>query len=135
MGKEDVKAAYFHPSYLTYIQSTSCKMPGWMKHELESIFPGEISMTSDANNTTLRAENEEELKKLLMKMKKESEKAGLKLNIQKAKITASSPITSWKIDGETMETVTEFILGGSKITVDGECSHEIKSTCFLEEKQ
>jgi len=92
-------------------------------------------MTSDANNTTLRAENEEELKKLLMKMKKESEKAGLKLNIQKAKITASSPITSWKIDGETMETVTEFILGGSKITVDGECSHEIKSTCFLEEKQ
>ena len=88
-----------------------------------------------ADDTTLMAESEEELKSFLMRMKEESEKAGLKLNIQKAKITASSPITSWKIDGETMETVTEFILGGSKITVDGECSHEIKSTCFLEEKQ
>ena len=88
-----------------------------------------------ADDTTPMAESEEKLKNLLMKVKKESEKAGLKLNIQKTKIMVSGPITSWQIDGETMETVTEFILGGSKITVDGECSHEIKSTCFLEEKQ
>ena len=72
------------------------------------------------------AESEEELKSLLMKVKEESEKVGLKLNIQKTKVTASSPITSWQIDGETVEAVTDFILGGSKITADGDCSHEIK---------
>ena len=72
------------------------------------------------------AENEEELRSLLMKVKEESEKAGLKLNIQKTKIMASGPITSWEIDGEPVETVSDFILGGSKITVDGDCSHEIK---------
>ena len=72
------------------------------------------------------AESKEELKSILMKVKEESEKAGLKLNIQKTKIMASSPITSWQIDGETMETVTHFIFGGSKITADGDCSHEIK---------
>ena len=80
--------------------------------------------------TTLMAENEEELKSLLMKVKEESKKAGLKLNIQKTKIMASGPITPWQIDGETMETVTDFIFLGSKITVDGDCSHEIKR-CFL----
>ena len=80
------------------------------------------------------AESEEELKRLLMKVKVESEKVGLKLNIQKMKIMASVPITSWEIDGETMETVTDFILGGSKITADGDCSHEIKTLCSLEEK-
>ena len=79
------------------------------------------------------AESKEELKSLLMKVKEESEKVGLKLNIQETKIMASGPITSWEIDGETMETVTEFILGGSKITADGDCSHEIKS-CSLEKK-
>ena len=78
-----------------------------------------------AGDTTLMAESEE-LKSLLMKVKRESEKVGLKLNIQKTKIMASSPITSWQIDGETMETVTDFILGGSKITADSDCSHEIK---------
>ena len=76
----------------------------------------------------------EELKTLLMKVKEESEKVGLKLNIQKTKIMASSPITSWPIDGETMETVTDFILGGSKITVDGDCSHEIKRRLLLGRK-
>ena len=76
------------------------------------------------------AESEEELKSLLMKVKEESEKVGLKLNIQKTEIMASGPIISWEIDGETVETVSDFILGGSKITVDGECSHEIKR-CFL----
>ena len=77
------------------------------------------------DDTTLMAESEEELKSLLMKVK-ESEKVGLKLNIQKTKIMASAPITSWEIDGETMEIVTDFIFGGSKITADGDCSHEIK---------
>ena len=86
------------------------------------------------DDTTLMAESEEELKSLLMKVKEESEKAGLKLNIQKTKIMASGPITSWQTDGETMETVRDFILGGSKITADGDCSLEIKSTCSLEEK-
>ena len=80
------------------------------------------------------AECEEELKSLLMKMKEESEKVGLKLNIQKNKIMASGPITSWEIDRETVETVSDFIFGGSKITADGDCSHEIKDACSLEEK-
>ena len=80
-----------------------------------------------ADDITLMAESEEELKSLLMKVKEKSEKVGLKLNIQKTKIMVSGPITSWQIDGETMETVTDFILGGYKITVDGECSHEIKT--------
>ena len=80
------------------------------------------------------AESEEELKSLLMKVKEESEKVGLKLNIQKTKIMASGPITSWQIDGETMETVTDFILGGSKITADGDCNYEIKRCLLLERK-
>ena len=79
-----------------------------------------------ADDTTLMAESEEELKSLLTKVKVESEKVGLKLNIQKMKIMASGPITSWEIDGETVETVSDFIFGGSKITADGDCSHEIK---------
>ena len=79
-----------------------------------------------ADDTTLMAESEEELKSFLMKVKEESEKAGLKLNIQKTKIMASGPITSWQIDGETMETVTDFIFLGSQISADGDCSHEIK---------
>ena len=85
-------------------------------------------------NTTLMAESEEELKSLLMKVKEESEKVGLQLNIQKTKIMASGPITSWEIDGETVETVTDFILGGSKITADGDCSHEIKRCLLLGRK-
>ena len=83
-----------------------------------------------ADDTTLMAESEEELKSLLMKVKKESEKVDLKLNIQNTKIMASGPITSWEIDGETVETVSDFILGGSKIIADGDCSHEIKR-CLL----
>ena len=87
-----------------------------------------------ADDTTLMAESEEELKSLLMKVKDESEKVGLKLNIQKTKIMASSPITSWQIDGETVETVNDFIFGGSKITVDGDRSHEIKICLLLGRK-
>ena len=87
-----------------------------------------------ADDTTLMAESKEELQSLLMKVKDESEKAGLKLNIQKTKIIASGPITSWEIDGETVERVADFIFWGSKITADGDCSHEIKRHLFLEEK-
>ena len=87
-----------------------------------------------ADDTTFIAENEEELKSLLMKVKEETEKVGLKFNIQKTKIMASGPITSWQIDGETMETMKDFIFLGSKITADGDCSHEIKTACSLEEK-
>ena len=107
-------------------------MLGWKKHKLESRFPGEISITSD--DTTLIAESKEELKSLLMKVKEESEKVSLKLNIQKTKIQASGPITSWQIDGETVETVADFILGGFKITADGDCSHEIKRCLLLGRK-
>ena len=87
-----------------------------------------------ADDTTLMAESKEELKHLLMKVKEESEKVGLKLNIQKTKIMASGPITSWEIDGETVETVSDFILGDSKITADGDCSHEIKRCLHLGRK-
>ena len=87
-----------------------------------------------ADNTTLRAESEEELKSLLMKVKEECEKVGIKLNIQKAKIMASGPITSWQIDGVTTETMSDFIFGDSKITADGDCSHEIKRLIFLGRK-
>ena len=111
-------------------------MPGWKKHKLESRLQGEILITSDryADDTTLMAESKEELKSLLMKVKKKSEKAGLKLNIQKSKIMASGPITSWQIGGETIETVIDFLILGSKITADGDCSHELKDTCSLEDK-
>ena len=87
-----------------------------------------------ADDTTLMAESEEELKSLLMKVKEETVKVGLKLNIQKTKIMASGPITSWKVDGKTVETVSDFILGGSKITADGDCSHEIKRRLLLGRK-
>ena len=93
-----------------------------------------ISNLRQADDTTLMTESEEELKSLLMNVKEESEKVGLKLNIQKTKIMASSPITSWQIDGETMETVRDFISEGSKITADGDCSHEIKRCLLLGRK-
>ena len=108
-------------------------MLGWKKHKLESRLPGEISVTSDADDTTLMAESEE-LKSLLMKMKEESEKVALKLNIQKTKIMASGPITSWQIDRETMKTVTDFIFLGPRITANGDCSHKIKRRLLLGRK-
>ena len=109
-------------------------MPDWMKHKLESRLPGDINNLRYADDTTLMAESEEELKSLLIKVKEEREKTGLKLNIQKTKIMPSGPITSWEIDGETTETLRDFISLGSKITADGECSHEIKDTWSLGEK-
>ena len=107
-------------------------MLGWKKHKLESRLPGKISITSD--HTTLTAESEEELKSLLMQVKEENENVGLKFNTQKTNIMASGPITSWQIDGETVERVADFIFGGSKITADGDCSHEIKRRLLLGRK-
>ena len=107
------------------MQSTSWETLGWIKHKLESRY---------ADDTILMAYSEDELKSLLMKVKEESEKVGLKLNIQKTKIMASSPITSWQIDGETVETLRDFIFLGSKITADGDCSHEIKRCLLLGRK-
>ena len=106
-----------------------------MKHMLESRFPGRnINNLRYADDTTLMAESKEELKSLLMKVKEESEKVGLKLSIRKTKIMAPGPITSWQIDGETMKTVIDFIFLGSKITGDGDCSHEIKRCLLLRRK-
>ena len=124
LGKKYVKAIYCHPDYLTYTHNTSCEMLGWMKHKLESRLLREISITTYADDTLI-TENEE-LTSLLMTVKEESEKSGLKLNIQTTKITAYGLITLWQIDGEKVETVTDFIFLGSKITVDGDFSHEIK---------
>ena len=130
--KQYIKAVYCHPAYLTYKQSTSWETLGWRKHKLESRLPGEISITSDtADDTTLMAESEEEVKSLLMKVKEESGKVGLKLNIQKTKIMVSSPITSWQIDGETM---ADFIFLGPKIPADDDSSHEMKRRLLLGKK-
>ena len=134
LGKEYIKAVYCHPASLTYMQSTSSKMPGWLKHKLESRVLGKISVTSDMQITPPLWQNTRTENPLDLKVKEESEKTGLKLNIQKTKIMASSPIISCQIDGETMETMTDFILGDSKITADNDCSHEIKTLGSLEEK-
>ena len=134
LGKEYIKAAYCHPAYLTYMQSASCEMPGWMKHKLESRLPREISITSDMQMTPPVCpydRKQKRTKETLIKVKEESEKAGLILNIQKTKIMVSSPIISWKIDGET---VTDFIFLRSRISVNGDCSHEIKGHLFLGRK-
>ena len=109
LGKEYVKVVYCHSAYLIYMQSTSCEMLGWIKHKLESGLLGEISITSDMQMTPPLWQRK--LKSFLMKVKEESEKVGLMLNIQKTKIMASGPITSWEIDGET---VLDFIFLGSK---------------------
>ena len=131
-GKGVHQAVCCHPAYLTYMQRTSCEILGWVKHKLESRLLGEISITSDVQMTP--AESEEELKSLLMRVKEEHEKAGLKLNIKKPKFMGPGPITSWQIDGETVETVSDFIFGGSKISADDDCSHEIKRRFLLGRK-
>ena len=117
------------------MQSTSWKNAGLEEAQAGIKIAGRnINNLRHADDPTLMAESEEELKSLLMKVKEESEKAGLKLNIQKTKTMASGPIISWQIDGETTETVTDFIFLDSKITADGDCSHEIKRRFSLEEK-
>ena len=105
-----------------------------MKHKLESRLRREISVIRYTDDITLMAESEEELKSLLMKAQEESENIGLKLNIRKTKIMASGPIISWQIDTETVETVADFLSGGSKITADGDCSHDIKRHLLLGRK-
>ena len=133
-GEEYIKAVYCHPAYLTYMQSTSWETDGLDEAQAGiTIARRNINNLRYADDTTLMAENEE-LKRLLMKVKEGSEKVGLKLNIQKTKIMASGPITSWQIDGETTETVRDFIFLGSKITADGDCSHEIKRCLLLGRK-
>ena len=108
------------------MKSTSWETLGWKKHKLESRLLGKnLNNLRYEDDTTLMTESEKELNSLLMKVKGESEKFGLKLNIQKTKIMASCPITSWETDGETVETVSDFIFWGSKITADGDCSHEL----------
>ena len=139
LGKEYVKAVYCHPAYLTYMQSTSCTL-GQRNAGLGETQAGikiagrNINNLRYADDTTFMAESEEELQSLLMKMKEESEKVGLKLNIQKTKITASGPITSWQIDGEIMETVTDFIFLGSTILRMVSAAMKLKDACSSEEK-
>ena len=131
------RAEYCHLDYLAYMQSTSAYKQNAGLDEAQTgikIAGRHIDNLRHADDTTLMAESEEDLKNLLMKVKEESEKAGLKLSIQKTKIMASGPITSWQIDGETVETVSDFILGGSKITADGDCSREIKRCLLLGRK-
>ena len=135
LGKEYVKAVYCHPGYLTSMQSTSWRNSGLDEAQAGiKIARRNINNLRYADDTTLMAESEEELKGLLMKVKEESENVGLKLNIQKTKIMASGPISLWQIDGEGMETVSDFIFWGSKITTDGDCSQEIKRCLLLERK-
>ena len=132
LGKGYNKVAYCHPGLLNYMQRTSCKIPVWMNHKLESIARRNINNLRYGDDTTFMAKSKEELKSLFMKVKEESDKGGLKLNIQKTKITASGPITSWQIDGET---VTNFIFwGGSKITLKMTTAMKLKDACSLEEK-
>ena len=135
LGKEYVKAVYFHPAQLTCMQSTSCKMLGWMKHKLKSkIARRNINHLRYADDTTLMAESEEELKSLSMKVKQESEKVGLKLNIQKTKIMASGLTISWEIDGERVESVSDLIFWGSKITQLVTAAMKLKDAYSLEGK-
>ena len=134
LGKQYVKAVYCHSAYLTYMQSISCEMLGWMKHKLESRLLGEISITSDMQMTPPYGRKRRGTKEPLDESERGECKADLKVNIQKPKIMASSPIISWQIDGETMETVTDIFFLGSRITADSDCSHKIKDSCSLEEK-
>ena len=131
LGKEYIKAVYCHPAYLTCMQSASYEMLGWMKHKLESRLLGEMSVTSDMQMHHPYGRKWRGTKKPLDESESGSEKVGLKLNIQKTKIMASGPITSWEIEAETVETVSDFIFLGSKITADGDCSHEIKRCLLL----
>ena len=125
MGKEYVKAVYRHPAYYAGVDEAQAGT---------KIARRNINNLRYAEDTTPMAESEDELKSLLMKVKEESEKVGLKLNIQKTKIMASGLVTPWEIDMETVETVSDFIFGGSKITADGDCSHEIKRRLLLGRK-
>ena len=126
LGKEYIKAIYCHPAYLAYMQSTSWEMPGWMNHRLELRLPEKNNNNLRyADDTTLMEQSEEELNTILLRVKEQSEKASLKLNTQRTKIMATGLIIPWLIDREKVETVTNFIFLGSKITANTDCSHEI----------
>ena len=132
LGKEYVKAAYCQAAYLTYVQSISCKMLGWMKHKLESRLLGEISLSSDKEKTPpLWQKMKRNWRASWWKWKRRVKKLALWMP---TKIMASGPITSWQIDMETVDRVTDFIFLGSKITADGDCSHEIKRRLLLGRK-
>ena len=131
LGKEYAKAIYCHLDYLTYIQSTSCKMPAWINHKLAR---RNINNLRYADDTTLMAKSEKELKSLLMRVKEETEKSGLKLNIQKTEIMASSPITSWQIEEGKVEAVTDFIFLAPKSLWMVTAVMKFKDACFLEGK-
>ena len=134
VGKEYIKAVYCHPAYLIYAEYIKQNAGLDEAQAGIKISRRNINNLRYADDTTLMAESKEELKSLLMKLKEESEKAGLKFNIQKTKIIASGPITSWQTDGGTMETVRDFLFLGSKITADSDCSHEIKRRTLLGRK-
>ena len=132
IGKEICQGCILSPCLFTFYAEYIMRNTGLEAQAGIKIARRNINYLRYADDTTLMAESEEKLKSLLMKVKEKSEKVGLKLNIQKMKIMTSGPITSWKIDGETMETVTDFISLGSKITADSDCSHEIKRLLLLE---
>ena len=134
IGKGVVKAVYCHPAYLTSMQSTSWETLGWKKRKLELRLLGEISITPDMQMTPPLWQKVKRNSKASWWKWKMRVKSWLKLSVQKTKIMASGPITSWEIDGETVETVSDFIFGGRKITADGDCSHEIKRHLFLGRK-
>ena len=134
LGKEYLKTVYYHPVYLTYMHSTPYEMLRWMTQAGIKIAMRNINNLRYADNITLMAESKEELKSLLMKVKEESEKTGLKLNIQKIKIMVSGPITSWQIDGETMETIADFISGAPISLQMMTAAMILRDACSLEEK-
>jgi len=133
LGKEYVKAVYCHSAYLTYIQSKSCKMMGWMNHKLESSWTETVSTTSNMQMILTQWQKAEKIESLRLSVKEER-KAGLKLNIQNSKVTTHGLIPSWQIDGETVETVTDFIFLGAKITANGDYSHYFKRSLPLRRK-
>ena len=136
LGKDYVKAIYCHAAYLTYMHAEYIMRNAGL-YEAQTgikIAGRNINNLTYADDTSFMAESQEELKSLLMKVKEESEKVGLKLNIQKTTTMASDPIISWQIEGETVETVTDFILGGSQTIADDDCSHEIKRCLLLGRK-
>ena len=135
LGKQYIRIIYCHPTYLTYIQSISWETLGCKKQKLESRFPGELSATSDMQWHHPYGRKWRGAKEPLGESERGVWKSWLKINIQKTKIMASGPTTSWQIDGETLETVSDFTFLGSKITADGDCSHEIKRLLLLGKKK
>ena len=134
LGKEYIKAVYCHLAYVTYMQGTSCQMPGWMKHKLESRLLGEVSVTSDTQRHHPYGRKWRRTKEPLDESERGESKSWLKAQHSENRDHGSSAITSWQIEGETVATAADFIFLGSKITADGDCSHEIKRRLLLGRK-